>query len=445
MLEPIFAMTPQAVYAARREQLSARLGPRAVALFVAPPETLRNGDSHYRYRQASDLLYLTGFGEPESALVVRPGAEAERTMLFVRARDPEREIWDGRRAGVEGAVRDHGADAAYVYDELATRLPALLAGADELHYSVGLDPRIDALVMGTIARMRLGERRLGRPPTRIVDPRGSVHELRLMKGPEEVATLRRAAALTADAHVAAMRAGRPGAWEYELEAAIEHAFRTGGAAGPGYTTIVGAGGNATVLHYIENSAQVAAGDLVLVDAGAEVDGYTADVTRTFPASGSFTPAQRRAYEVVLRAEEEAIAMTRPGVTLDALHEHAALVLTTGMVELGLLAGPAADRIADGTYRRYYMHRTSHWLGLDVHDVGTYFGSDGAPRPLAAGMVITIEPGLYVAPTDSHAPAELRGLGVRIEDDILVTADGHDVLTIATPKQVADVERACTRS
>lgn len=434
---------PSKIHSSRRDRLTALIGPKAVALFHSPPEALRNGDAHYRYRQSSDLLYLTGFAEPESALMLRPGAAKERTVLFVRPRDPERETWDGRRAGLEGAVRDFGAEAAYEIHQLERRLPELLAGADDLYYSLGLSPALDALVCATIARMRQGERRLGRPPRRIVDPRTALHELRLVKTPDEVDTLVRAAAVTNEAHVAAMRAAKPGTYEYELDALIEYTFRRRGAVGPGYTSIVGGGANATILHYIENKDRLREGDLVLIDAGAEVDYYTADVTRTFPCGGKFSPAQRRAYELVLRVQEEAVRMTRPGVTIDEIHERVVAELTAGMVELGLLAGDPKERIADGSYRKYYMHRTSHWLGLDVHDVGTYYTDAGTARPLEAGNVITVEPGLYIAADDASAPAELRGVGIRIEDDLLVTTTGNRNLTVEIPKQVADLERICS--
>ena len=329
-------------YAARREALMKLMGDRAVGLFVAPPELLRNGDSHYPFRQSSDLLYLTGFAEPESALVLVPGAAKEKVILFVRPRDKEREIWDGRRAGPEGAVKDFGVDAAYLWSELDTRLPELLAKKDDLYYGLGVMPEIDAKITGALGRMRLYERRLGPAPRRVVDPRVSLHELRLKKSAEEVAQLERAGKITGEAHVAAMKAAKPGAHEYELQAAVEYAFKRHGATS-GYTSIVGAGRNATILHYIENDAKLQAGDLVLIDAGAELDGYTADVTRTFPCGGSFTPARRKLYEAVLAAQEAAIAMTRVGTTIDQIHEKTVELLTEGMVANGLLEGPASAR------------------------------------------------------------------------------------------------------
>jgi Xaa-Pro aminopeptidase len=424
----------------RREQYLKRVGEGGAALLTSPPEVLRNGDSHYLFRQSSDIVYLTGFSEPGTTVLLRPGAD-EPFVMFVRPRDPEREIWDGRRAGVEGAVDVYGADAAYPNSELGEKLPELLSNVSELHYSFGDYPAFDTRLIRVLAGLRRKERRGLRPPRKICDPRFVLHEMRLIKQPDEVATLREAAAITCEAHRAAMKVARDGIGEYELEALINYTFRRRGGVGPGYTSIVGGGANATVLHYIENSAPLASGDLVLIDAGCEVDSYTADVTRTFPVDGVFSDAQRRCYEVVLGAEKAAIAMTRPGVTLDEIHDRTVELLTEGMIELGLLEGEVSELIEEESYKKYYMHRTSHWLGLDVHDAGTYT-IDGDPRPLAPGMVITIEPGLYIAADDEEAPEELRGIGIRIEDDVMVTEGGHDVLTTAAPKEIDEVESAC---
>jgi Xaa-Pro aminopeptidase len=432
-----------AVFARRRAALMQAIGPGGVLVLHSPPES-RHGSVTNRYRQSSDIYYLTGFAEPEATVVLRPGAEKDRFVLFVRPRDAEREVWDGRRAGVEGAVATYGADAAYPASELDKRLPELICNHEDLHHGLGHNPRFDRVVTQTIAHLRSTERRGQRPPRRVIDPRATLHEMRLVKSPEEIANLRRAAAITAEAHTAAMAAARPGVAEYELEAIIEYTFRRRGGAGPGYSTIVGSGENATILHYVDNARTLGEGELVVVDAGCELDFYTADVTRTFPTGGSFSPAQLRCYQLVLATQEEAIRMTRPGVTLDDIHNRCVERLAEGMVALGLLAGPAAARIEDGGYKAYYMHRTSHWLGMDVHDVGAYVAGEGAgsARPLQPGMVITIEPGLYIAAGAEAAPAELRGIGIRIEDDILVTHDGCEVLTAAVPKQVVDVEAAC---
>jgi Xaa-Pro aminopeptidase len=361
--------------------------------------------------------------------------------MFVRPRDPEMETWDGRRAGLEGAKETFGADVAHPAAELNAKLWELIANTDELHYSLGLDEDMDKMVARAIAHLRKTEKKGKRPPRAVVDPREALHELRLHKRPEELAALRKAAAISIDAHLLAMKTGRPGVFEHELEAEINYTFRRSGGTGPGYTTIVGAGANATILHYIENRCALAEGDLVLVDAGCEYDHYTADITRTWPASGKFTAAQRRVYEIVLETQVSAIEMVKPGVTLDEIHDHCVRKLTEGMIALGLLAGTAEDRIADLAFKKFYMHGTSHWLGLDVHDAGAYTRG-GKARPLAPGMVITIEPGLYIASDAEGVPAELRGIGIRIEDDIVVTDTGHEVLTARCPKRIEDIEAAC---
>jgi len=434
-------MVDPSIYAARRTAYMQALGPHAVAIVTSLPERLRNGDSRYGFRQHSDLYYLTGFAEPDCVLVLRPGAETERVVMFVRPRDPELEVWDGRRAGVEGACAAFGAEAAYPIDELDQHLWHLAANVDELHFSLGLDEAMDLRIASVVARLRRTEKKGHRPPRAIVDPRASLHELRLHKRPEELQLLREAAAITTDAHLAAMRAGRPGTFEYELEAMIDYTFRSRGGNGPGYSTIVGAGENATILHYVENNRPIADGDLVLIDAGCEYDHYTADVTRTFPASGTFAGAGREVYDLVLDTQKSAIALAVPGATLDQLHDHCVRRLTDGMIRLGLLAGTVDERVADGSYKRFYMHGTSHWLGMDVHDVGAYT-QGGSARPLATGMVITVEPGLYIARDAPDVPDALRGIGVRIEDDVLITDAGPDVLTASCPKERTDVEAAC---
>ncbi len=417
------------------------IGPDAVAVFRSPPEALRNGDAHYPFRQLSDLVYLNGFEEPETTLVLRPGAPTDKVVMFVRPRDKTMEIWNGRRAGVEGAMATFGADAAYPASELAERLPDLIACATDLYYSLGDDPAFDAQLCGMLPALRKAERRRKWAPTRIVDPRSVLHEMRLIKQPEEVATLRRAAEITAEAHVAAMKLAAPGVFEHEVQAVVDYTFRRRGGAGPGYSSIVGGGDNATILHYIENNMRLDDGALLLIDAGCEIDYYTADVTRTFPVSGAFTDAQRKVYDVVLRAELAGIDAAKPGATIDGIHELCVNILTEGMIDLGLLEGPVQARIDDESYKRFYMHRTSHWLGMDVHDVGAYL-QDGESRPLAPGMVITIEPGLYIGRDEEGVPDELRGIGIRIEDDILITDGGCENLTAAVPKTVADVEAAC---
>ena len=434
------APTPASIYAERRARLCERLGPGAALLLMSPPERLRNGDAHYKYRQDSDILYLTGFAEPGAAVLLRPG-HATPFVLFVRPRDPAAETWTGRRAGVEGAVRIFGADAAFSSDELDDKLGDIVAGAEEIHYPFGREPEQDAAVGRLLGRLRAGERRGRRAPVRLVDARVTLHEMRLLKSPGEIATLRRAAEITAEAHMAAMLSARDGGSEREIEALVDYTFRKSGGTGPGYGTIVGSGANATILHYVENASPLARGQLLLIDAGCEVDGYTADVTRTFPIGARFSEPQRRFYEAVLETQQAAIEMVKPGATLDQIHEAVVERLTGHLVALGILSGEVPALVESGAFKPFYMHRTSHWLGMDVHDVG-FYSENGAARPLVPGMVLTIEPGLYIA-EDAAAPAEFRGLGVRIEDDILVTATGSENLTVATPKTVADLEALTT--
>jgi Xaa-Pro aminopeptidase len=440
---PMFKIaTPPSIYADRRARLCERLGPGAALLLMSPPERLRNGDAHYKYRQDSDILYLTGFAEPGAAVLVRPG-HATPFVLFVRPRDPAAETWTGRRAGLEGAVNVFGAAAAFSSDDLGDKLAEIVAGAEEVHYPFGREPEQDAAVARLLGKLRAGERRGRRAPVRLCDARLTLHEMRLFKSPEEIAILRQAAEITAEAHIAAMTTARAGGSEREVEALIDYTFRRRGGTGPGYGTIVGAGVNATILHYVENSSPLARGDLLLIDAGCEVDGYTADVTRTFPIGARFSEPQRRFYEAVLDTQLAAIEMVKPGATLDQIHEAVVARLTGHLVALGILSGEVPALVESGAYKPFYMHRTSHWLGMDVHDVG-FYSENGAARPLAPGMVLTIEPGLYVA-EDAAAPSEFRGLGVRIEDDILVTTTGNENLTIATPKTVGDLEKLTTQN
>jgi Xaa-Pro aminopeptidase len=426
------------IHADRRARLAELLGPRAALVLASPPEQLRNGDVHYKFRQDSDILYLTGFEEPGAVVIFRPDHPRTPFVLFVRPRNPSEETWTGRRAGVEGAIARFGADAAFPTGELETRVPDLLAGVDDVHFCFGRDEEWDARVLRLLGKMRNAERRGVRAPVRLVDARLTLHEMRLIKSPDEIATLRRAADITAEAHTGAMRAARAGVGEHEIEALIDYTFRRRGGTGPGYPSIVGGGANAVILHYVENSASLQEGQLLLVDAGCEVDGFTADVTRTFPIGTRFSSAQRRVYEAVLDVQQAAIEAVRPGATLDAIHTQVVQGLTARMVDLGLLQGDVATLVADQAFKAYYMHRTSHWLGLDVHDVG-FYSVEGTARGLQPGMVLTIEPGLYISPDATTAPADLRGIGVRIEDDILVTHDGYENLTRATPKTVAEIE------
>ena len=435
------------IHAARRAAVQAamrREGGGAM-LLPAADEKARNADNHHPFRQDSDFAWVTGFDEPDGAALLHadPAEGKSGLVMFVRPKDREREIWDGFRAGVEGAVATYGADAAHPVADMEAKLEEHLARGGTLWYRLGFSREWDERVVRIIQRLRARIRTGVRAPDPVRDPGSILHEQRLVKAPEELVKLRRAAEITAEAHMAAMRDGRPGAREYQVQSEIEYAFRRRGGNGPGYGTIVAAGSNATVLHYRAGNAELKSGDLCLVDAGGEYGLYTADVTRTFPVSGEFSKAQRKAYDVVLAAEEAGIAAVKPGITIDALHDLVVRKLVEGMISIGLLHGTPEERIADGSYKKYYMHRTSHWLGMDVHDVGAYH-VDGDSRPLRAGNVITVEPGLYVAADDATAPEELRGIGIRIEDDILVTPEGHENLTAAVPKSPDEVELCCTR-
>ncbi|OFX19880.1 MAG: Xaa-Pro aminopeptidase [Anaeromyxobacter sp. RBG_16_69_14] len=430
------------LHTARRQEIVARMKREGggVMLLPAADEKIRNNDAEYLFRQDSDFAYVTGFAEPTGcALLFADG----RYLLFVRPKDVEREIWTGRRAGVEGAKEIYGATEAYPAAEVDARLPGLIDGVGTLWFRLGHDAAWDGRVARALCDLRARARTGTMAPARLTDPGLVLHELRLFKSPEELRALRRAAEITAEAHLAAMRDGQPGRLEFEVQAEIEYAFRRRGGTGPGYGTIVAAGANSTILHYRAGDAQLDKGALCLVDAGGEYDLYTADVTRTFPVSGAFTEAQRAAYEVVLAAQLEGIAAVRPGATVDGIHDQVVRRLAEGMVKLGLLQGSPDERVADNSVRKYYMHRTSHWLGMDVHDVGAYYVG-GKSRTLEPGMVLTVEPGLYVAADDASAPEALRGVGIRIEDDILVTSEGNVNLTEATPKTANDVEACCVR-
>jgi Xaa-Pro aminopeptidase len=424
----------------RRERVCKTIG-EGVALFASTPVAMRNNDVEHEFRQDSDLYYLTGFDEPESVLVLSTVHPEHRSILFVRPRDPAREIWDGARAGVEGAVTRFGVDVAYPISELPTRLPEYLQDVPRLFYRLGRDPRFDTRVLRAIDSVRAKARTGVSAPREIVDSGSVVHEMRLRKSASEIEAMLRAADITAKAHRSAMLAARPGRYEYEIEAELLRAFRANGAERPAYGSIVGSGPNATVLHHRRNDRRMEEGDLLLIDAGAEFSYYACDVTRTYPVSGQFTQAQRAIYELVLTAQLAAIAAVRTGTTLNDIHREALEVLTAGLIKLGLIVGPLSVAMEQERFKPYYMHRTSHWLGMDVHDVGDYFVSK-RPRELEAGFVLTVEPGLYIAPGSPCDPM-WHGIGVRIEDDVLVTDDGPHVLTAAIPKRVEELEGILT--
>ncbi len=438
-------MSDPAFHQQNRARLAERLGARrAAGLFFTSAHKVRNHDSEYRFRPESDFWWLTGFGEPESALVVLPPLEGKgpaKCILFLRDKDREREIWTGRRLGVAAAPAVLKVDEARPIERLWDDLPTLLKNYQHIVTRTGIEPERDARVLETLTKLRQAARGMVVPPLELCDVAPFTHELRLYKTPAELERMRKAAALACAGHTAAMRECKPGLREYELEALLEQQFRKGGSTGPAYASIVAGGANACILHYVENSELLRDGDLLLIDAGAEWEYYASDVTRTFPVNGRFSPEQKALYEVVLEAQLAAIAEVRPGVSFVSVHERALRVLVEGFVRLGLLAGKPEELIAADAYRRFYMHRTSHWLGLDVHDCGAYV-VDGGSRTLEPGMVLTVEPGCYVAEDDESVPARWRGIGIRIEDDLVVTAAGHEVLTAAIPKSVEELEAAC---
>ena len=419
-----------------------RMEPNSVAILPSGREVTRSNDTEFRFRQDSDFYYLTGFNEPDSVAVIAPGRD-ERFTLFVRPRDPEKEIWTGRRAGVEGAKETFGADAAFPTEEFHSKLGDILNGARNLYYRLGAHPDMDQAVISQLARMRSMGRRGVQAPHAVIDPGTILHEMRLFKSDEEMRHMQRAADIAAEAHREAMKHARPGMREYEVEALIEYVFRRSGAGAPAYSSIVGAGANATILHYINNDAEIKPGDLLLVDAGAEYEGYASDITRTFPVAGRFTEPQREIYELVLDCQQQCIEMVAPGVTLEDMHKRSVEILTEGMVRLGLLQGDVAKLIEEEAYKKFYMHRLGHYLGMDVHDVGLY-QQDGEPRAVEPGIVMTVEPGIYVSEAAEGIPEKYRGIGVRIEDDVLVTPDGYKVLTDAAPKQIEEIEALTAR-
>lgn len=433
-------MHPVPDFAAHRARLLEALPEDHGVILFGAPHPLRNGDAEYRYRPDSDLFWLTGWPDPECALLVRHGEEP--FALFVQPKDPEREVWTGRRPGPEGATADYGMDRAAPIDELPEALVDFMAGLTAVHHAIGRDADHDALVLGAVRKARRAARKTGDDvPTTFHTLEHLLHRLRLIKGDDEIAVLRRAAELSARAHVEAMAAAAPGVHEYEIDALLEASFRRQGGTGAGYTNIVAGGDNANILHYIRNDQPLRDGDLLLIDAGGEHHFYTADITRTFPVNGRFTEPQRRVYDIVLDAQLKAIDHCRPGRTWKEVHDLATRVLTEGMVALGLLEGDVDALIEEGAHKTYYMHGTGHWLGLDVHDVGPYAG-DGGQTLLEPGVVLTVEPGLYIPADDESAPEALRGIGVRIEDDVLVTIDAPEVLTAGVPKHPDEVEAVC---
>jgi Xaa-Pro aminopeptidase len=424
-----------ALHGARRARLAQAMQ-GGVAVIPTAPERIRNRDTHYPYRFDSHFYYLTGFPEPEAALVIVAGPQP-KSLLFCREKNEERETWDGFRCGPQGAQERFGFDESYPIAELDTKITGLLGDQPALYYPFGADAAWDARAMGWLNAVRANARAGIGAPERVQDVRALIDEMRLVKDAHELEVMRRAASISAGAHRRAIRAARPGGFEFELEAELLHEFRRHGAEFPAYWPIVAGGANACVLHYVSNDAALRAGDLVLIDAGCELAGYASDITRTFPVSERFTPAQREVYEIVLAAQAAAMEKVRAGNAWIEPHDAALRVLARGMLDLKLVSGSLDEVLEKETYKRFYMHRTGHWLGLDVHDAGDYKRA-GKWRTLAPGMVLTVEPGLYIRAADD-VPKPLRGIGVRIEDDVLVTGNGCEVITAEAPKSVADIE------
>ena len=418
-------------YQRRRRQLMRMMGNDAIAILPTAPEQVRNRDVLYPFRPDSDFYYLTGFAEPEAVAVLMPGRRQAQYILFCRERDPERETWDGRRAGLEGAVAEYGADDAFPYSDLDEIMPGLLEQRERVFYAMGCNAEFDQRISRS--------RGAAQAPTEYVALDHYLHDLRLYKSRSEVAVMRRAARISASAHKELMRTTRPGDAEYQLAARFSHHCQELGARELAYPSIVGGGNNACVLHYVDNADALRDGDLVLVDAGCELDCYASDITRTFPVNGRFSEAQRQLYELVLEAQLAAIDKVRPGSHWNEPHRAAVRVITRGLLRLGLLRGTLSKALKDESYKKFYMHRTGHWLGMDVHDVGDY-KVDGHWRELEPGMVLTVEPGLYIPEGSRGVAKKWQGIGIRIEDDVLVTRDGPDVLSRDVPKSVAEIEQ-----
>lgn len=425
-------------FARRRKNLMAQLEPNSIAIVPSAREKVRNRDVDYPFRQDSDFFYLTGFAEPEAVLVLLPGRKHGQYVLFCRERDPAMELWNGYRAGPEGACAEYGADDAFPISDIDDILPGLLEGRERVYYAMGRHDDFDRKVMQWINVIRSKVRSGAHPPGEFLDLDHLLHDMRLYKSAAELRVMRRAGKISAEAHKRAMQVCKPGIAEYQLEAEIQHEFARNGARFPAYSSIVGAGKNGCILHYVENSDIARDGDLVLIDAGCELEHYAADITRTFPANGKFSSEQRALYEIVLKAQQAAIKAVKPGNHWNQPHDATVRVITEGLVSLGLLKGNVKKLIEKEAYKDFYMHRAGHWLGMDVHDVGDYkVGNEW--RVLEPGMVLTVEPGIYVAPDNTKVAKKWRGIGIRIEDDVVVTKEGCEVLTADVPKSIRDIE------
>lgn len=422
----------------RRKELMAQMEPNSIALLNAAPPRIRNNDVEYLYRQNSDFYYLTGFTEDQALLALLPGRKQGEAVLFCQEKDKTKELWTGRLLGPEAALQELGVDDAFPIADIDEILPGLIEGRDRVYYAMGKDDAFDNQVMEWVKSIRNKAKMGAHPPGEFLMLDHLLHELRLIKSKHELKLMEQAAKISAEGHKRAMAFCKPGAFEYELEAELLYAFTRNGSHAPAYSSIVAAGDNSCVLHYNDNDAEIQDGDLVLIDAGCEFEYYASDITRTFPANGKFSPEQKAIYEIVLNAQEAAIAAVKPGVTWDTPHKVSVKVITQGLVKLGLLKGQPAQLIKKEAYRDFFMHRVGHWIGMDVHDVGDY-KIDDTWRLLEPGMVTTIEPGIYIAPDNTKVAKKWRGIGIRIEDDVAVTKTGSKVLSSGIPKTVSEIE------
>lgn len=431
-------MITQKHYASRRRDLMAMMQGNSIAVVAAAPEKIRSNDTHYPYKQCTNLSYLSGFPEPESVMLLIPGRQQGEVVFFCRDKDPLRETWDGYREGPAGAVQNFGADDAFPIDDIDDILPGMLEGKDRVYYAIGKDAEFDKHLMTWVNDVREKRGNDAVPPGEFVDLDHLVNEMRLIKSAAEIKLMRQAGEISARAHRRAMQLSRPGLYEYQLQAEIEHEFMASGAVGPAYTSIVGGGKNGCVLHYVENRDRLRANDLVLIDAGCEYQNYAADITRTFPVNGKFSREQAAIYDIVLAAQAAAIELIAPGLEYNLANDVTVRVITQGLIDLSILAGDIDELIEQGAHRDFYMHNAGHWLGMDVHDVGDY-KIDNHWREYEPGMVLTVEPGIYISPDNTNVDKKWRGIAVRIEDNVLVTKTGCENLTSGVPSARDEIE------
>jgi len=432
-------MISRAEFARRRRELMDLMGNNSIAILSSAKEVVRSRDTHYSFRQDSDFHYLTGFPEPDSVLVLLPGREPAEYVIFCRERDPKMETWHGRREGPNGVKKNYGCNDAFPIDDIDEILPGLMEGRDRIYYEFGNHAEFDKNIMDWVNILRSQVKMGAQPPGELIDLNYILHDMRLIKSIAEIKVMQKVSEISAEAHIKAMQICQPGMNELRIESELKYQFANQGARYEAYTSIVAGGENACILHYVENDAELKDGDLLLIDAGGELEGYAADISRTFPVNGKYSKEQKEAYEWVLKANIEGIEMAKPGNPWSAPHDAAAKVLTEGLVSMGILEGDVKTLVEEEAYKPFYMHKTGHWIGLDVHDVGDYL-QDKEPRPLAEGMVLTVEPALYFTPKTKGLDKKWWGIGIRIEDDVLVTKKGHDVLSKSAIKEVNEIEK-----